>query len=132
MLPARCGIQTEYFPLPKILLKRKNINEPECQQWRVAAVIGQLKSIIMCKERLKASKVLEKQNIVYEIDNKKYLLFQFNTKIKQVPKMLKSIKDCKGIIQTSEFIYSFWREKYFSCKVLIPEKMAEVFGGAGD
>lgn len=70
------------------------------------------------------------EQLVYEINNKKYLLFEMPIVSKsQWAKKDKLIKDCKGIIQGVKEIKigGLFSSSYMIVKVLIPEEFIETF-----
>lgn len=73
------------------------------------------------------------EQLVYEINNKKYLLFEMPIVSKsQVAKKDQLIKDCKGIIQGVKEIKTggLFSSSYMIVKVLIPEEFIETFSNA--
>ena len=73
------------------------------------------------------------EQLVYEINNKKYLLFEMPIVSKrQGAKKDQLIKDCKGIIQGVKEIKigGLFSSSYMIVKVLIPEEFIETFSNA--
>ena len=72
------------------------------------------------------------EQLIYEINNKKYLLFEMLMTRSQEAKKEKLIKDCEGIIQGLKEIKvgGLFSPTYVVIKVLIPEEFIKAFSNA--
>ena len=71
------------------------------------------------------------EQLIYEIDGVKYLLFSAVCKTKtHAEKITQSVKNHSGIIQSYDVKESFWNGNTVSVKMLIPEKFARSFSEA--
>ena len=71
------------------------------------------------------------EQLIYEIDGVKYLLFSAVCKTKlHAEKITKSVKNHSGIIQSYDIKESFWNGITVSVKMLIPEKFSRSFSEA--
>lgn len=64
------------------------------------------------------------EKLIYEIDGKKYILFEVELPIRLAKQHEKNIALYDGIIQTVKSIDSFWNGRSVNIKCLIPENKA--------
>jgi hypothetical protein len=64
------------------------------------------------------------EKLIYEIDNKKYVLFETEFPLAIAKTQEKTISLYGGIIQSAKVINSFWNGASVNIKSLIPEERA--------